>query len=59
VKYVDADLLPRMKKPWWYGYGSKLRAAAEGFLDFQFASGLGARVKGALRSSAMITRKRR
>jgi len=28
VKYVDSDLLPRMKKPWWYGYGSKLTGAA-------------------------------
>ena len=59
VKYVDSDLLPGMKKPWWYGYGTKLRGAAEGFLDFQFAPGLGSRVKGALRSSALITRKRR
>ena len=59
LKYLDSDLLPGMKKPWWYGYGSKLQAAAEAFLDFQFASGVGTRVKGALRSSALVTRKRR
>jgi acyl-CoA reductase-like NAD-dependent aldehyde dehydrogenase len=59
VKYVDTDLLPGMKKPWWYGYGTKVRSAAEGFLDFQFSAGLGARLKGAFRSSALVTRKRR
>ena len=47
MKYVDSDLLPRMKKPWWYGYGGKVVSAAEGFLDFQFAKGVGARLNGA------------
>lgn len=59
LKYVDSDLLPGMKKPWWYGYGPKLSHAVEGFLDFQFARGLGARIKGALRSRGLILRKRR
>src|SRR5450432_2114472 len=36
VKYLDVDLLPRMKKPWWYGYGTGLSEAAGGLLDFQF-----------------------
>jgi acyl-CoA reductase-like NAD-dependent aldehyde dehydrogenase len=59
VKYVDSDLLPGMKKPWWYGYGPNLTKAVEGFLDFQFARGLTARIKGAVRSSGLLTRKRR
>ena len=59
VKYMDTDLIPSVKKAWWYGYGSKLAAAAEGFLDFQFAKGLGARLKGAMRSMGLILRRRR
>jgi succinate-semialdehyde dehydrogenase/glutarate-semialdehyde dehydrogenase len=59
VKYLDSDLLPGMKKPWWYGYGPNLTKAVEGFLDFQFARGLTTRIKGAVRSSGLLTRKRR
>jgi len=59
VKYVDSDLLPRMKKPWWYGYGGKLAGAAEGFLDFQFASGWRSRLQGVLRSAGLVFRKMR
>src|SRR5439155_23086160 len=44
LKYVDSDLLPRMKKPWWYGYDAALAPAAEGFLDFQFARGVADRL---------------
>ena len=58
LKYIDTDLLPGIKKPWWYGYGAKLSAAAEGFLDFQFASSLAARVRGAMRSTGLLLRKR-
>jgi succinate-semialdehyde dehydrogenase/glutarate-semialdehyde dehydrogenase len=59
VKYMDTDLIPSVKKPWWYGYGSKLAEAAEGFLDFQFAKGLGARLKGAMRSIALVLHSKR
>ena len=58
VKYVDSDLLPGIKKPWWYGYGSGLANAVEGFLEFQFASKLTSRLTGALRSTGLLTRKR-
>jgi acyl-CoA reductase-like NAD-dependent aldehyde dehydrogenase len=58
TKYLDADLLPSMKKPWWYGYGAKLAEAAGGFLDFQFAWGIGKRITGGLRSLPLISRKR-
>jgi len=58
LKYIDSDLLPRIKKPWWYGYGPNMLKAVEGFLDFQFASGISARIQGALRSSGLVTRKR-
>lgn len=58
-KYIDSDLLPGIKKPWWYGYGPGLAEAVEGFLDFQFARGISSRIKGAARSTGMVTRKRR
>jgi acyl-CoA reductase-like NAD-dependent aldehyde dehydrogenase len=58
TKYLDMDLLPRMKKPWWYGYGIGLSEAAGGLLDFQFARGIGKRLKGGLRSLPLIRRPR-
>jgi succinate-semialdehyde dehydrogenase/glutarate-semialdehyde dehydrogenase len=59
IKYLDSDLLPGMKKPWWYGYGAKVGSAALGFLDFQFARGVAARFRGALKSSGLLFRGRR
>ena len=58
VKYLDVDRTPGMKKVWWYGYGESFRQQMEGFLDFQFARGLGTRLRGALRSAGIVTRKR-
>jgi acyl-CoA reductase-like NAD-dependent aldehyde dehydrogenase len=58
VKYLDSDLTPRMKKPWWYGYGPGFSQAAEGFLDLQFARGIFHRIHGAMRSTRLLTRKR-
>jgi succinate-semialdehyde dehydrogenase/glutarate-semialdehyde dehydrogenase len=57
VKYVDRDLLPAMKRLWWYGYGSEFSGAMEGFLDFLFARGLVARLRGGLRSLSAVKRK--
>jgi acyl-CoA reductase-like NAD-dependent aldehyde dehydrogenase len=59
VKYLDVDLMPGMKKVWWHGYGESFRRQMEGFLDMQFARGLGARVRGALRAAGVVTRKGR
>ena len=56
VKYLDSDLTPGMKKPWWYGYGPI--KAVEGFLDFQFARGLMQRLKGGMSSITLLTRKK-
>ncbi len=58
VKYLDTDRLPGMKKVWWHGYGEDFRRQMEGFLDMQFASGLITRVRGALRATGTIVRKR-
>jgi acyl-CoA reductase-like NAD-dependent aldehyde dehydrogenase len=59
VKYVDSDRLPGMKRPWWYGYGDTFARQMEGFVDLQFARGLGQRLSGALRSAGTYVRKGR
>ncbi len=57
VKYLDIDLMPGMKKVWWHGYGESFRRQMEGFLDMQFARGMGTRVRGALRAAGVLKRK--
>jgi acyl-CoA reductase-like NAD-dependent aldehyde dehydrogenase len=59
VKYVDVDLLPRMPKVWWYGYGKTFQHQMSGFLDMLFGSGIGARIKGALAATGALLRKNR
>jgi succinate-semialdehyde dehydrogenase/glutarate-semialdehyde dehydrogenase len=48
VKYVDSDLLPRVRKVWWYGYGPKFSRQMEGFVDFLFSRRWGARLAGGM-----------
>jgi acyl-CoA reductase-like NAD-dependent aldehyde dehydrogenase len=57
VKYVDSDLLPRMRKVWWYGYGSEFIGQMEGFVDFLFSRRLSARLAGGLRALKAYFRK--
>jgi acyl-CoA reductase-like NAD-dependent aldehyde dehydrogenase len=57
VKYLDIDRLPGMKKVWWHGYGESFRRQMEGFLDMQFAQGMGTRLRGALRAAGAVGRK--
>ena len=57
VKYLDIDRMPGMKKVWWHGYGENFRRQMEGFLDMQFARGLGTRLRGGLRAAGVLTRK--
>jgi acyl-CoA reductase-like NAD-dependent aldehyde dehydrogenase len=47
TKYVDVDRTPGRAKPWWFRYGSDLEHAADAFLQFQYANGLGARLRNA------------
>jgi hypothetical protein len=49
--------MPGMKKVWWHGYGENFRRQMEGFLDMQFAGGLGTRMRGALRAAGVVRRK--
>jgi acyl-CoA reductase-like NAD-dependent aldehyde dehydrogenase len=58
AKYIDVDLLPGTKKPWWYGYGAPMATAAQGFLDFQFAGSIWRRLIGGIRSTPLVTRRK-
>ena len=58
VKYLDTDQMPGMKKVWWYGYGESFRRQMEGFLDLQFGRALTTRLRGAMRASGTLWRKR-
>jgi acyl-CoA reductase-like NAD-dependent aldehyde dehydrogenase len=58
VKYLDSDLMPRMKKLWWYGYSEKLTHQMAYFTDMLFAPGLAKRIRGALGSTGALIRKR-
>jgi succinate-semialdehyde dehydrogenase/glutarate-semialdehyde dehydrogenase len=57
LKYLDVDRMPGMKKVWWHGYGESFRRQMEGFLDMQFARGVGTRLRGVLRAAGVIRRK--
>jgi succinate-semialdehyde dehydrogenase/glutarate-semialdehyde dehydrogenase len=50
IKYVDSDLLPRVRKVWWYGYGAEFARQMEGFVDFLFSASWARRISGGLRS---------
>jgi acyl-CoA reductase-like NAD-dependent aldehyde dehydrogenase len=50
-KYVDSDLMPRMKKLWWYGYGTVFAQQMAGFIEFLFSKDLTKRMHGAIRST--------
>lgn len=56
-KYVATDLLPSMKKIWWYGYGGKFGKQMDRFVDALFAKSYSSRLGGWLRSAAALWRK--
>ncbi len=58
LKYLDSDLLPGMKKLWWYGYGASFARQIEGYIDFQYGRGWWKRLSGALRSAGLLRNKR-
>ena len=47
TKYIDVDRMPGRAKPWWFRYGGDLQRAAGAFIQFQYAPGLGARLRNA------------
>ncbi len=57
LKHIDVDLMPGMKKVWWYGYGMNFLQQMEGFLDMQFARNLVTRLRGARKAIGVVGRK--
>jgi acyl-CoA reductase-like NAD-dependent aldehyde dehydrogenase len=58
VKYVDRDLVPGMKKIWWFGYGAGFMGQMEGFLDLLYARPLREKLKAGVRSIGALWRKK-
>ena len=59
TKYVDVDLLPRMSKVWWFGYGDAFYAQMRGFIDFLFSPSVSKRLRGGLAALKAFKRKNR
>jgi len=57
-KYVATDLLPRMKKIWWYGYGGEFPRQMNDFVDALFAPSLFRRIGGWIGSAGSLWRKK-
>jgi succinate-semialdehyde dehydrogenase/glutarate-semialdehyde dehydrogenase len=58
VKYVDSDLLPRMKKIWWFGYGGGFAGEMEAFLDFLYSRPLREKLRAGVRSAGALWRRK-
>jgi succinate-semialdehyde dehydrogenase/glutarate-semialdehyde dehydrogenase len=59
VKYVDVDLIPRIRKVWWFGYGKQYQQQMNGFVDLLFAKSWGKKLKGALQAAGLFERSTR
>lgn len=57
-KYVDSDLMPRMKKLWWYGYGPAFVQQMGGFIELLFNKSLTKRLRGAIRSTQSYVKRK-
>jgi succinate-semialdehyde dehydrogenase/glutarate-semialdehyde dehydrogenase len=58
VKYVDSDLVPRMKKIWWFGYGRGFKEEMESFLDFLYSRPLREKLKAGVRAGGALWRRK-
>jgi succinate-semialdehyde dehydrogenase/glutarate-semialdehyde dehydrogenase len=58
VKYLDSDLAPRMKKIWWFGYGSGFAGEMENFLDLLYAHPLREKLKAGVRAAGALWRRK-
>ena len=50
IKYLDSDLLPRMRKVWWFGYGGQFARQMGGFVDYLFSPSWRGRIRGGVRA---------
>jgi acyl-CoA reductase-like NAD-dependent aldehyde dehydrogenase len=58
VKYVDSDLIPGMKRVWWYGYGKEFISDTENLICLLFARPLREKFMAGLRSAAGLWRRK-
>jgi acyl-CoA reductase-like NAD-dependent aldehyde dehydrogenase len=58
VKYVDSDLVPRMKKIWWFGYGGGFAGEMENFVDLLYARPLRAKFRAGIRAAGALWRRK-
>ena len=59
MKYVDSDLIPGIKKVWWYPYGKDFASGIEGFIGWQYARGRGGRIRGLFQSAGLLRNRKR
>lgn len=58
VKHVDSDLVPGMKKIWWFGYGKEFTVEAQSFLNVLYARPLRQRLSAGIRAAAGLWRRK-
>jgi succinate-semialdehyde dehydrogenase/glutarate-semialdehyde dehydrogenase len=58
LKYLDSDLVPSMKKIWWFGYGKGFTGEMESFLDLLYARPLREKLKAGMRAAGALWRRK-
>jgi acyl-CoA reductase-like NAD-dependent aldehyde dehydrogenase len=58
LKYFDSDLVPRIKKIWWFGYGKGFTGEMESFLDLLYARPLREKLKAGVRAAGALWRRK-
>ncbi len=58
VKYLDSDLVPHMKKIWWFGYGGGFAGEMEAFLDLLYGRPLREKLKAGVRAAGALWRRK-
>jgi acyl-CoA reductase-like NAD-dependent aldehyde dehydrogenase len=58
VKYLDSDLLPRMKKLWWFGYSRGFASEMGSFLDMLYARPLREKLNAGVRAAGALWRRK-
>jgi acyl-CoA reductase-like NAD-dependent aldehyde dehydrogenase len=57
-KFLAVEKFSGMKQLWWYNYTPEMKMQMSGFVDMLFGRGLIARIRGALRSTGSLFRRR-
>lgn len=57
-KYIANDMLPKMKKVWWFPYGETVTQQMSAFVEMLFAKKASRKIRGSLASASSLWRKR-